>query len=107
MRSRLLLLPMLALLALPGCLGPTPPAPAPVAAAPYPPVPAPLREEQPKPPVSEDPLVWQIGHWEWEGSGYVWVHGEWVKLGGHSNEYLPGHWADDHGQWKWVPGHWL
>ena len=37
---------------------------------PYPPVPALISETVPKPPVTAEPLMWQPGHWDWNGSGY-------------------------------------
>jgi hypothetical protein len=91
---------------LPAC---TPEAPVVVGPGPnpYPPVPPPRAEERPLPPVSEDQLVWRMGQWEWVGSGYVWRGGEWEKLDGHSNQYLPGHWAVLNGAWQWERGHWL
>lgn len=106
MLIRTRLLTLFAVLALSACVDQ--PAPAPMAGAnPYPPVP-PLRDEAiPKPPVSEDFLVPRPGEWEWVGNGYEWQHGEWVKLDGHSNQYLPGHWTVANGVWTWEHGHWL
>ena len=46
------------------------------AANPFPPVPPPMTETIPKPPVSGEQLLWQPGHWDWNGSGYVWQPGE-------------------------------
>ena len=74
---------------------------------PNPPVPAPQAELRPLPPVSEQQLVWRMGGWEWVGTGYVWQPGEWEPLDGHTNQYLPGHWAVQGNAWVWVRGHWL
>jgi len=74
---------------------------------PNPPPPPPQAEQRPLPPVSEDPLVWRLGGWEWVGNGYVWRGGEWEALGTHSNQYLPGHWDVQNGAWVWERGHWL
>lgn len=74
---------------------------------PYPPVP-PMRDVSiPKPPPSEEFLVPRPGEWEWVGNGYVWQPGEWVKLEGHSNQFLPGHWTVVNEAWTWERGHWL
>lgn len=95
-----------AVASLAGC---TPPPPMVVGPGPNPNPPPPPRqaEQRPLPPVSEDQLVWRMGEWEWVGSGYVWQPGEWVKLDGHSNQYLPGHWAVVGNSWQWERGHWL
>lgn len=47
-----------------------------VTANPPPPLPAPMTESIPKPPVSAVPLIWQPGHWDWTGSGYGWIPGQ-------------------------------
>jgi hypothetical protein len=103
------LVPLLAVaLGLAGCVGVSMTSSSPAATGnPYPAVPPPQAEQQPKPPVSEDLLVWQMGEWEWVGNGYVWQPGEWVKLGSHSNQFLPAHWELVNGTWTWVRGHWL
>jgi hypothetical protein len=74
---------------------------------PYPTVPPPIAEQRPLPPVSEDPLVWRPGEWEWASTGYVWRPGRYEALAGHSNQYLPGHWAPQGTNWVWQGGHWL
>ncbi len=78
-------------------------------ANPNPPPPPVRSEEIPKPPVSEDPLIWQPGHWDWEGSGYAWRQGEWVKRAGHGTEWQDGYWSNQSGSgaWTWVPAHWM
>ena len=52
----------------------------------------PVAETVPKPPVTAEPLMWQPGHWDWNGSGYVWTRGEYVPAGGHGNLWTPGWW---------------
>jgi hypothetical protein len=86
--------------ALAGCAPEAPKAP--------PPVPPPQAEVIPKPPVTATPLVWQPGHWNWNGSGYVWEPGQYVPRDGHSDMYMPGYWAESpQGGWHWVPAHWM
>ena len=107
MRLHLLLVPLFAAaLGLSACVD-QPPPPPPVMANPNPPVPPPQVEAIPKPPPSEDFVVPRPGEWEWVGNGYVWEQGEWVKLDGHTNEFLPGHWTVSNGVWTWERGHWL
>jgi hypothetical protein len=74
---------------------------------PYPPPPPVRTEVIPKPPVSEEPLIWQPGHWEWEGSGYAWRQGQWVPRAGHGTQWQDGYWSNQGGTWTWVPGHWI
>lgn len=73
---------------------------------PYPPVPVALSETIPKPPVTAEPLMWQPGHWDWNGSGYVWAPGQYVPAAGHGNMWMPGWWARTAGGWAWQPAHW-
>jgi hypothetical protein len=73
---------------------------------PYPPVPAPLAETMPKPPVTGQELVWQPGHWDWNGTGYVWQPGQYVPAAGHGRLWQPGWWAHTPSGWQWQPPHW-
>ncbi len=73
---------------------------------PYPPVPANLADPIPMPPVAAEPLMWQPGHWDWNGSGYVWAPGLYVPAAGHGNLWMPGYWAHVDGGWAWQPAHW-
>jgi WXXGXW repeat (2 copies) len=85
-----------------GCAGPQ----ATASNAP-PPVPPPRQEEIPLPPVTATPLIWQPGHWNWNGSGYIWNQGRYVPRAGHGNLYMPGYWAQTNSGWEWQPPHWL
>src|SRR5947209_2454963 len=60
-----------------------PPAAVVVAGGACPPVPAFQPETTPLPPVSPEQLTWEPGHWDWNGSSYVWSPGRWVPLDGH------------------------
>jgi hypothetical protein len=42
----------------------------------FPPVPPLIAESIPKPPVTSEPLMWQPGHWDWNGTAYVWAKGQ-------------------------------
>jgi hypothetical protein len=101
---RSLRLPIFAggLLLLAGCAMPattvaTPPQPAP-----------PIPEEViPLPPVSEQPLIWRPGFWEWSGADYNWYAGEWEYRAGHGTGWQDGYWALQGGTWVWMQAHWL
>jgi hypothetical protein len=74
---------------------------------PYPPVPPVMSEVVPKPPVTAEPLMWQPGHWDWTGSGYVWAKGQYVPAAGHGSLWMPGWWSRSPAGWTWVPPHWM
>jgi hypothetical protein len=78
-----------------------------VAANPYPPVPPPRPETIPPPPVTGTLLLWQPGHWNWTGDGYVWEPGEYVPRDGHSNLFMPGYWQQTAAGRTWVAPHWM
>jgi hypothetical protein len=93
----------------PPAVTPTPVAPVPVVTTPgylCPVPPPPQPETQPLPPVSEQQLTWQPGHWDWNGANYVWSPGRWVLLAGHGRLWQPGYWAPGVGGCTWVPAHW-
>jgi len=103
MRGHFRILALATTLAAAGCVVAAPPG-----ANPYPPVPPLQAEMVPKPPVSEDPLIWQPGHWDWIGRSYVWDPGQWVPKAGHGENWQSGYWTTSpSGPWVWVPAHWL
>jgi len=73
---------------------------------PFPPVPPPMQETIPKPPVTGEALLWQPGHWNWNGNGYAWQPGEYVPAAGHGNLFQTGYWEQTPTGWRWVPAHW-
>ncbi len=75
-------------------------------ANPFPPVPAPMVETMPKPPVTAEPLSWQPGHWDWNGTGYVWQPGQYVPAAGHGPLWQSGWWTQTPSGWVWQPAHW-
>ena len=107
MRTRLSLVLAAAFAATAVSLGACVPPPVVAGPNPYPPPPPMQAEQRPLPPVSEQQLVWRMGEFEWVGSGYVWQPGQYEPLDGHSNQYMPGHWAVLNGAWVWERGHWL
>ena len=71
------------------------------------PVPPPQAETIPKPPVSPVPLTWQPGHWDWTGSAYVWVPGQYIDASGHGPDWMPPYWEKTDSGWVWRPAHWM
>ena len=55
---------------------------------PAPPVPAPRADPMPLPPVTPEALIWQPGHWDWTGSGYVWAPGFYVPAASHGGNWM-------------------
>jgi hypothetical protein len=74
---------------------------------PYPPVPPLISEPIPKPPITAEALMWQPGHWDWNGSAYVWAKGQYVPAAGHGSLWMPGWWSRTQAGWTWVPPHWM
>lgn len=74
---------------------------------PPPPIPAAVIEVIPKPPVAATPIIWLPGHWDWNGTGYVWQAGRYVPRDGHGDLYMPGYWAQTASGWQWQPAHWM
>ena len=69
-------------------------------------IPAPRDDPRPLPPVSAVELIWQPGHWDWNGSGYVWAPGQWVPAAGHGRTWVEGGWSNADKSWRWMPPHW-
>ena len=73
----------------------------------HPPVPPAFAELVPEPPQSDVSLIWQPGHFDWDGSNYATVPGRWVERAGHGTLWQDGYWKPTDGDSVWVPGHWL
>lgn len=69
----------------------------------YAPVPPPRYEAVPPPPGPR--VVWEPGHWHWDGVRYVWIGGHYVQRHRHPMRWVEGRWVW-HGRWVWVPAHW-
>ena len=95
---RLLAVALLCTLALQGCG-----ASAPV----HPPVPPVLAEDVPAPPDPRVALIWRPGHYDWTGTGYAWVRGEWIERAGHGTLWQDGYWQRTGSTEVWVPAHWI
>ena len=73
----------------------------------YPSVPPPQAELVPTPPRSSAPLIWQPGHYDWDGQVFRWTAGRWVGRAGHGTLWQDGYWERHAGAYAWVPAHWM
>ncbi len=65
-------------------------------------------ERVPAPPPAAVTLIWQPGHYDWDGASYRWVPGQWVPRDGHGPLWSYGSWRRGAaGGWEWVPAHWI
>jgi hypothetical protein len=106
MTKRTLAVALLGVTLLAGCATTTTTTTTTTAVNPFPPVPPPIAETMPKPPVSAEVLLWQPGHWDWNGRGYEWQPGEYVPAAGHGALFQVGYWAPTPSGWVWVKAHW-
>jgi hypothetical protein len=67
--------------------------------------PPPPRVEEPPPPPSSV-VVWHPGHWNWTGSAWVWVTGQYVERPRPQAAWIPGHWTQEPDGWRWDDGRW-
>ena len=72
---------------------------------PYPAPPAPRVEVVPSAPSSV--VVWEPGHYQWNGATYVWIPGRYVQRVASMGHWEHGHWAHRGGAWVWIPGRWV
>ncbi|UFN50998.1 hypothetical protein LPC08_10480 [Roseomonas sp. OT10] len=61
---------------------------------------------EPIPAAPPGAVVWQHGHWHWDGREYVWIPGRWIERPPVGEHFVPGRWAWGYSGWLWVPGHW-
>lgn len=71
------------------------------------PVPPIQAERVPAPPKSSAVLIWQPGHYDWNGVDYVWIPGEWIERAGRGTLWQDGYWQQINQTSVWVPAHWL
>ena len=70
----------------------------------YAPIPPPRAEVVPPPP--RPTVIWEPGHWHWNGYRYIWISGRYIERRPQYGHYVPGAWVFRHGTWMWVPAHW-
>jgi len=74
--------------------------------SPYAP-PPPRYEVVPAPPPGRHSfVVWDPGHWNWDGRQWIWIPGHYEERPHPHAVWVVGHWAPRHGQWVWIPPHW-
>ena len=67
--------------------------------------PPPRIEPVPAPPSTQ--VIWQQGHWAWNGNDYIWLPGRYVERPApQTASWEPGHWEQGSNGWIWVEGHW-
>jgi hypothetical protein len=76
-------------------IAPTAPPPAQVEVIPAPPA------------TATQVLVWQPGHWSWNGAVWSWIPGQYTARPQAGSVWVPGQWIQqDNGEYAWIPGHW-
>jgi len=76
----------------------------PYAPPPYAPVPPPQVEIVPAPPGPR--MLWEPGHWQWNGAAYVWIRGRYIAAARRYHHWVEGFWARRGPRWVWAPAHW-
>ncbi len=78
-----------------------------VVVAPNPPPPVRVETVPAVPAPRAEALVWDPGHWHWDGHDWVWRPGHYVERPRREAVWEPGHWvAQPAGGYLWVDGHW-
>ncbi len=72
----------------------------------YAPIPAPRYEQVPPPPGRH--VIWEPGHWHWDGYRYGWIPGHYIERHEWHGRYVEGHWrwSPREGRYVWEPSHW-
>jgi hypothetical protein len=72
----------------------------------YAPIPPPRAEVVP--PLPGPRVVWEPGHWHWNGYRYIWIGGRYVDRRPGYGHYVEGRWiwSRQQGRWIWRPAHW-
>jgi hypothetical protein len=72
----------------------------------YAPIPPPRVEVVPPPPGGR--MVWEPGHWHWNGYRYIWFGGRYVQTRPAYHHYVEGRWvwAPYQRRYVWTPAHW-
>lgn len=76
--------------------------------APMPPPPS-LPETIPPPPPGPDGyFAWNSGHYHWggQGSGFVWMPGNFTERPWQGSVWTNGGWTNQNGTWGYTPGNW-
>jgi hypothetical protein len=75
--------------------------------APKPPPPVRYEAPPPPPPDRAELVVWDPGHWRWDGHDWAWQPGHYIERPRREAHWVPGRWAArPDGTWAWVEGRW-
>lgn len=75
--------------------------------SPYAPPPPRYEVAPPPPPGRHSFVVWDPGHWNWDGRAWVWISGHYEERPHPHAVWVVGHWGHYRdGRWFWVPAHW-
>jgi WXXGXW repeat (2 copies) len=59
------------------------------------------------PPSPGPQMVWQSGHWSFNGAAWDWVPGHYEAAPQPTAQWIPGHWTQQPGgSWLWIAGRW-
>ena len=59
------------------------------------------------PPSPGPQMVWESGHWSFNGATWDWIPGHYEAAPQPTAEWIPGHWTQQPGgSWIWIAGHW-
>jgi hypothetical protein len=72
----------------------------------YAPIPPPRVEVVPPPPGGR--VIWEPGHWRWNGYRYIWISGRYVQARPSYRHYVEGRWiwSPREGRYVWREPHW-
>jgi hypothetical protein len=69
-------------------------------------VPPPAPVVQAPPPAPGPGYVWTPGYYNWNGSSYVWVNGQWMLPPAHYHTFVAGQWVHRHHKYYYRQGYW-
>jgi hypothetical protein len=59
------------------------------------------------PPSPGPQMVWEAGHWSFNGATWDWVPGHYEAAPQPTAQWIPGHWTQQPGgSWVWIAGRW-
>jgi len=59
------------------------------------------------PPSPGPQMVWESGHWSFNGATWDWIPGHYEAAPQPTTQWIPGHWTQQPGgSWIWIAGYW-
>lgn len=68
--------------------------------------PPPVMFEEPPENYKPRSQTWRPGYWDYNGSNFHWVSGEFIARPSPTAVWSPDHWAEHTYGWGFVPGYW-